>query len=166
MPFTRRQILVTTALVPLAACSGTATPSPAQIATDVNLVLNSLTAVVPSVLAASGVPAATAATITQDLATAKVSVAALAALVDGQPVPTATAKQFVLAVNDIFTLASTPPLSALIPPQYEVPIAAVGALLPILEAEAGISLSSVAATAPKYTPDNARLILRAAAVTK
>ena len=140
----------------LAAC--TTTPTVSQVATDARLVASGLAAVVPTVAALAGIPPATVTQINGDLATAQAAAQALASVTAGQA-PVNVVAALVDAVNDIVALATTPPLASLIPPQIETVFAAAHALLPSIEAAAGLS-GAAPGTMP---PDAARLILLNAA---
>jgi hypothetical protein len=162
---TRRSMLPLFALPAIAACStipSLTPPSPAQIAQDAQILINGLSPAVTTILGIAGVPANLTQQIGADFADARSAAATLAQIVTGQAAPTNTVQTMVRAVNDIAALAVAPPLSTLIPPQYEVVIQAAVALLPAIEAAAGI------AAAPKaipitMTPAEARLRLAASA---
>ena len=153
----RRTLLTTLALAPLAAC-GTLTPS--TVATDATTIVNGLAAIEPTIVGLAGIPAATAAKIAADLALAQSLLPSLSGIVASFSTPTTALQTIVTAVNDILGLATTAPLAALIPANVETILQAAAALLPVVEAAAG--LSSASATAPTMTPDAARVVLKAA----
>ena len=146
----------------LVACTG-GTITPAQIASDAQVLIAGLNSAVPAILAASNVPPATVAAIQQDMVLAQGAAATLSQVVAGQAAPASAVSTLVTAVNDIVQTTTTPPLSLAIPAPYESALVAAGVLLPVIEAEAGILPTAAKATVSPITPNQARLILVAAA---
>ncbi len=159
MVFFRRRLLLATsglvASVALAACS-TANTVPSQVATDVQLIASGLSAAIAAVAAIPGVPAATVTQLQGYLATIQT---------DAAQVASATASASTSTVQEIATTVQAVADVALplIPGgAVAVPLinAAVSLLPSILTA---FGITSATKRAPVYTPDQARLILRAAA---
>jgi hypothetical protein len=119
--------------VALSACASG--PTPAQIKADADAIMQSLNRAVPLIMAAENVPAPVQAKIAADMAQAQAALLEIESIVSGQPVGPVTIKTLEAAVNDIVTIATTPPISALIPPQVEQPLLEVSIALPLLEAE-------------------------------
>ena len=164
---TRRALLRSTALVPVAAvvaCAGqTAAGLPAQLLSDVQTLASGVAGILPTLGAVAGIPAATVSQVGGDIAELQQAAGTLSG------VATTTAAQPVVQqiegyVNAIVGIAA--PLLAATPAG---PIlAAATVLLPVIEAAVGLVLppsappAAVAAAASQMTPAQARLILAAA----
>jgi hypothetical protein len=152
---TRRSILAMAgAAVALSACGTTITSS--QLATDVQLIASGLSSAITAIAAIPGVPAATVTQLQGYLATIKT---------DAGQVAAATASAGTNVVQEIASTVQTvagialpliPGGSAIVPI-----INAAISLLPTILAAAGVT--SATKTSPVYSPEQARLILRAAA---
>jgi hypothetical protein len=151
-----RNILLATMLtLGVAACAST----PSQIATDAATIDAGLSAELPAIARLAGINADTVTRLQTDLATVHAAATALAAVTVGQA-PVSAVQILVTAVNDAVALATQPPLNALIPPQIETVFVAAHALLPAIEAAAGLSAATTGTT---MAPDAARLVLMSAA---
>ena len=152
----RRTLLAVSAALPLAACA--TTPTLSQMATDAQTVASGLAAALPSIAAIADINPITLTTLQGTIADVQ-SAAGTIATTTGAP---ATAVQMLVqAVNAAVAVVTKPPISALIPAAIETIFLAAAALLPSIEAAAG--LSSATATPSAMPPDAARLILKAAA---
>ncbi len=149
----RRTIIHAFALLPVStivAC-GMQTPSPSQLASDVNLIVTGLTAAVASIKQIPGVPAP--AVMQLQLYLTKIQ--ADAQQIVATPAPS-TVQEIGQVVQDVAAIALP-----LIPggSVVEATVQAAVSLLPTLMAAIGVS---GAALSTKYDPDQARLILAAA----
>jgi hypothetical protein len=149
MRTTRRNLLVTTALLPVAIAVGCADIpiTPAEILTDVSAVISGLSGALSTVEAAApaAIPAATAQTIQTDLTTAG-SVAQN--LVAGLPATSGASivQEVEGYLNDILKVAAAPPLNALIPAPFSTALAAAAVVMPTLEAFVGQYIATVSAS--------------------
>ena len=163
MNITRRHALASATglcgLAALSACAGN-TVTVAQFATDAATIANGLNAVLPTIAALAGVPTETIAQITADVAAAQGAAGALATVAAGQAPPVTVVQILVTAVNDVVALSTIAPLSVLIPQPIEMVLVAAKALLPAIEAAAGLAS---AGEVPAMPADAARLVLKAAA---
>jgi hypothetical protein len=153
MNTTRRTLLaLSVSGLALAACAGTTV---ATLASDVQLVDSGAGSLASAVMQLAGVPAATITQIQGYLAIIDTGAAAIAAT--GTTGATTIVQQIVAALK-----ALVPVVMPLIPGGSPLePVAnALLSLVPALLAYIGISGASAAV--PVYTPDQARLILRAA----
>jgi hypothetical protein len=162
MNITRRHALASATglcgLAVLSACAGN-TVTVAQFAADAATIANGLNAVLPTIAALAGVPTETIAQISADVAAAQGAAVALGAVAAGQAPPVTVVQVLVTAVNDVVALSTIAPLSVLIPQPIEMVLVAAKALLPAIEAAAGLAS---AGEVPAMSPDAARLILKAA----
>ena len=155
MTITRRHIwmLASTALVPLAACSGSAT-TPTQIVTDAQNAISALAASLQAVLKVSptALPGNTVAQINAAIAAAAQVLGGLStSLAATQAAP--IVQKVEQAINTVVTTAASIPL---IPPPFSLALSAASVVLPILEgfvnqwlqpAPAGASPAAMAARA-------------------
>jgi phage-related protein len=143
------------AAVALAAC-GTTSTTASQLATDVSLIACGLASAITAIAAIPGVPAATVTQLQGYLTTIKTDAAAVAAATPGAGA--ATVQEIASTVQTVADIALPliPGGSAIVP----IVNAAVS-LLPTILAAAGVT--GATKTPPVYTPDQARLILRALA---
>ena len=149
----RRSLL---AALPLAACA--TTPTLSQMATDAQTVASVLVAALPSIAGIADINPITLANLQGYIADMQSAAGTIATTVGN---PTNAVQMLVQAVNAAVAIVTKPPISALIPAEIETIFLAAAALLPSIEAAAG--LSSATATPPAMPPDAARLILKAAA---
>lgn len=148
--FTRRMLLTTLALAPLAACNTT----PAQAQTDINLIATALQTEGPVLLSITGLNPAAQTQISGYITTAVAAAQALSGIVLA---PGSAPTTFTTSVNDLLKFLATPAISALIPANIGQIISAVGALLPLVMAALGIT--SAPAVPATMAPTSARLIL-------
>ena len=132
----RRALLVTTALLPIAACANLknawASVTPAQIVSGVNAMVGGLArgfALVPAGL----IPAGPSAQIAGYLGRAS---AVVKGLTDGLPATNGAGivVQVEGYVNDVLNVCAAPPLNALIPSPFNLAVAAAAVVLPTFEA--------------------------------
>jgi phage-related protein len=140
-------------MVPALSVLGCATSSttPSQLATDVNLIASGLAAAIASIQQIPGVASTTLTQLQADLTTIQA---------DAAQVASAPATSVVQAIGQ-----AVQAVAALVLPlvpggsSIEVTVQAALSLLPEIMAAAGVS---GATTTPKFTPEQARLILAAA----
>ena len=158
-----RPVLTGAALLTLAACAHPVTApsvqaSAAQLASDVQLIDNGLSAVLPSVARVANVPPATVARINADLAKIQADAAQVQADVTAtSAVPTGVVQEIASVVTDVATvvLPAVPGAAPFVPV-----VQAANALVPVLLNAIG---SPAAGAAPVMSPSAARLVLAGAA---
>jgi hypothetical protein len=148
----RRSIL---AAIPAAAVIGCAGVTTATLASDAQLVLAGAQSLGDAVMAIANVPAATVSQVNSDIATVTQGCQAIAA---GTANDSTVVPEVVDAIKAVvpIVLPLLPNGSALVPVAN-----ALLAMVPALLAYVGVSGAAVGVV-PVYTPDQARLILRAA----
>jgi hypothetical protein len=156
MNLSRRALLGTSGLSALAACTtSTTSPTVSQIASDVNLIATGMTSVVTALQDVPNIPAATLKQL-QSYVVALQQAASTVATSTATPA-TSAVQEIVTVVEDIAPIAlSFVPGGGAIAAIVQAAIS----LLPVVTAAVGIAGAPV--KAPVYTPDNARLVLRAA----
>ncbi len=147
-----RRALLGAAMLSLAGCAGA---SASQLATDVQLVADGLAAAIADIAKIPGIASDTLTRLQGDLATIEGDAAKVAA--DTADAGTGAVQEIAAGVRLIAGIVL--PLSGL-PGTVATVINAAVSLLPAILAAAGLVGASV--TAPAYTPEQARLILRAA----
>ena len=150
----RRTLLATTLLIPLGlgACAST---TPSQLATDVALIASGLGAAIAAIAAIPGVPVATVKQLQGYLATIQADAKAVAAAT--ATVATGTVQEIASVVQALapIALSFVPGGSAV----WSIVNSALS-LLPSVLAAVGVSGASPVKAV--YSPDGARLVLRAA----
>ena len=142
-------------LMVLGRCAGT--PSTSQLATDVGLIASGLAAAIAAVAAIPGVPAATVTQLQGYLATIQADAKAVAAAT--ATAATGTVQEIVSAVQALA------PIALSFVPGGSAVVAIVNAALSLLPSIlAAIGVAGVSTVKAVYSPDSARLILRAAPV--
>ncbi|MGA9865253.1 MAG: hypothetical protein WBQ75_02310 [Acetobacteraceae bacterium] len=152
----RRTLLAGAALLAatsLAACA-TGTPTPAAVASDVNLIATAFAAMLPTLASIPGINASTTASVNQaigDLQVAATAIVSAATTAAAQPVVSRVETD----VNAVIAVLAGLPLPAPIPAVLE----AASVLLPIIETAVGMT-TLVGITPATMTPTQARAALR------
>lgn len=157
---TRRELMATTALMPLAACAGT-TPSAAliQAIQDVQTIAAGLAGVLPGLGSIPGIPATVvgkAGSIISEIQAVAQQMAGVTTTAGAQ----GSVQQLETLLNTL--VAAVAPFVAAVPVVGQV-FAAAAVLLPVIEAAVGLIVKPAARLEAALTPDQARLILQAAA---
>lgn len=142
----------------LSACAGNVTPS--QATTDVQAIANGLSGIVAALKALPGnpVPAATLAKIQTEIDAIKADAASIGTAVT----PSGTIAQDISAAVAAIVPLATPFFPAA--PAVAAVINAAVALVPVVLAAVGIQAQHAAAAPAEFSPDQARLVLRDAAI--
>jgi ABC-type transporter Mla subunit MlaD len=162
MNMTRRALLRTTAIVPLAViaagCSTIQTQLP-QFVTDMNTIAAALQSVLPQIQTLTGLPAATLATIQSAITTAQNAAAQVASTIAAGTTTgiNGLISGFGSAVSTVAGL-----IGGNAPGFIGTLLTAVQTLLPAILSVAGIALAPPAMAGPGMTPEMARGILRSA----
>jgi hypothetical protein len=131
-----------------------------QLAMDAQVIAAGLTATLPALAGIAGISATTRVALQSYLSDVQSAASAIVATTAGAA-PVSAVQMLVRAVNAAVAVITSAPVNALIPASIEAVFVAASALLPGIEAAAGLL---AAADAPgKMPPDTARLILKAAA---
>jgi len=159
MTLSRRTLLATASLIPLAACAG-ATADLSQVITDVGLIASGLQGALPSLVGSAG--ASVIAQITgwiADLQPIAAAIGGVTTVAGAQPLVT----QIETILNSIVSLAATFTL----PTPFGPALAAAAVLLPIIEAAVNLLVPAASAAVHRYatamTPAQARAVLAQAA---
>ena len=139
-----------------AALAGCASLTPAAIASDVQLVATGVQALAP-LLGPLGVPAATIAQVVALAADVSAHVTSIGSVVSSLTPPSNVAA-IVTDVNAIATMVNPFTMNAAVGGQVYTILVAAQALLPAIEAAAGLPVPTGAA--PGMSPDDARSLLK------
>ena len=148
MNISRRALLGASALVPvaLAGCAGNPV-TPAQIVTIVQSTASGLSTMLVAVSAQEPglIPPAMAATLGTDLALA---IGASKTLAAGLPATAGASTVHIVEgyLNDVLSTLAGPPVNGLIPPPYNMALAAAAFVMPQIEAFAALYIPAAAAS--------------------
>lgn len=156
----RRELLATTALLPLVACASTG-GTLSQAISDVQTIASGLAGVLPQLGAVTGIPASIVGQAGGIISKIQSIASAMAGVVSTAAAQGAV-QQLETLVNGL--IAAVAPFVAAVPVVGQV-FAAAAVLLPVIEAAVGLVVApparAIRGVAP-MTPDQARMILEAA----